>query len=475
MEGKMKKNKKKHNKEKSFSMPVISLEKMEEREYDALIIGTGAGGGAAIWRLCKQWENNGKRIGVIEAGDMLLSKHANESRLRNTLNFYQQVSTPIGKNLPKFSGAKQLFALGGRTLFWGAVSPQFPISEMIDWPVSIKEISNYYNIAENIMNVTNTRPKNSINIIPLLQQLHKNGFPQAEALPAAVNYLRSKQKTASSPQFFTSLSFLQKALKHRSFDLAINARAIQVLTNKNKVVSVEVVSAEKKTFLIKSKKIILATGALETPRILLHSGITGKAVGHYLTNHSFVLAHGKWDREFAKKKAEILIPQTQERPYQIQIHIVNRDVYIAGFGRVESRLQNKVFLDNQNKDERGVPTIQVNFSYSNKDQVIIEQLVTAIKKIATALGVSLLTQKGQPFIQRKRPGEDYHESGTCRMGADPSKSVTNSYGEVHGINGLYVADCSVLPSIGAVNPVLTTVALVIRTVDHMVENYSRGI
>ncbi|MFC5649388.1 GMC family oxidoreductase [Paenibacillus solisilvae] len=31
-------------------------------------VGTGAGGGAALWRLCEQWGNNGKKIGVIEAG-----------------------------------------------------------------------------------------------------------------------------------------------------------------------------------------------------------------------------------------------------------------------------------------------------------------------------------------------------------------------------------------------------------------------
>lgn len=51
-------------------IPLVSLEKMEQTEYDVLIIGTGAGGGAVLWRLCEQWGANEKRIGVVEAGGL---------------------------------------------------------------------------------------------------------------------------------------------------------------------------------------------------------------------------------------------------------------------------------------------------------------------------------------------------------------------------------------------------------------------
>ncbi|KRE28945.1 GMC family oxidoreductase [Paenibacillus sp. Soil522] len=46
-------------------------------------------------------------------------------------------------------------------------------------------------------------------------------------------------------------------------------------------------------------------------------------------------------------------------------------------------------------------------------------------------------------------GDLHHTSGTCRMGDDPSTSVTDPHGQVHGISGLYVADNSVLPFIGS--------------------------
>ncbi|WP_162255010.1 hypothetical protein [Paenibacillus sp. Soil522] len=49
-------------------IPLIPIDKMEQTDYDVLIVGSGAGGGAALWRLCEQWGREGKRIGVIEAG-----------------------------------------------------------------------------------------------------------------------------------------------------------------------------------------------------------------------------------------------------------------------------------------------------------------------------------------------------------------------------------------------------------------------
>jgi len=66
------------------------------------------------------------------------------------------------------------------------------------------------------------------------------------------------------------------------------------------------------------------------------------------------------------------------------------------------------------------------------------------------------------------PGEDNHETGTCRMGLDPDTSATNLYGQIHGIPNLFVADNSVVRLTGPANPTLTTVALAIRTADYLI-------
>jgi len=56
-------------------IPLTPLEEMAGKEYDALIVGTEAGGGAAAWRLCDQWAGTGGRVGVLEAGGLLLPTH----------------------------------------------------------------------------------------------------------------------------------------------------------------------------------------------------------------------------------------------------------------------------------------------------------------------------------------------------------------------------------------------------------------
>lgn len=140
-------------------------------------------------------------------------------------------------------------------------------------------------------------------------------------------------------------------------------------------------------------------------------------------------------------------------------------VVYAAFGLVESRPENRVYLDPNRQDDYGVPLNQVHFSYSNKDNTVIDQMRDGIARSANAMGVTL---DGEPTLFP--PGSDVHESCTCRMGTDPATSATNRYGEIHGVPGLYVADNSVIPVLAAANPTNSTVALAIRTADHIVRN-----
>ena len=57
--------------------------------------------------------------------------------------------------------------------------------------------------------------------------------------------------------------------------------------------------------------------------------------------------------------------------------------------------------------------------------------------------------------------------GTTRMGKDPSRSVTDAAGRVHGFSNLYVAGSSLFPAASAANPTLTIVALALRLAEHL--------
>jgi choline dehydrogenase-like flavoprotein len=62
-----------------------------------------------------------------------------------------------------------------------------------------------------------------------------------------------------------------------------------------------------------------------------------------------------------------------------------------------------------------------------------------------------------------------HQAGTCRFGSDPQTSVLNVDCRAHELDNLYVADTSVFPSIGAVNPALTAMANSLRVGDRVLE------
>jgi choline dehydrogenase-like flavoprotein len=57
-----------------------------------------------------------------------------------------------------------------------------------------------------------------------------------------------------------------------------------------------------------------------------------------------------------------------------------------------------------------------------------------------------------------------HQMGTARMHCDPAGGVTDPLGRVHGVDGLLVADSSVFPLASGVNPMLTIMALAHRAV-----------
>lgn len=461
-------------------IPTSSLEQMSQTEYDVLIVGTGPGGGAVLWRLCEQWRNNGKKIGVVEAGNLLLPTHA---RNIETMSFQRWLD--LAYNSPRFkmsvSGTKlrQLIAVGGRSLVWSGVSPRMQFAPQ-QWPVPQWEMDMYYNIAEQAMHVSTVYNEGSpINQL-LLNQLRNGPYPTAVNEPLAVDMEPTRYGEIHSNVFFSSISFLAQALYRKSYDLAVLARAVQVLTEKGRVAGVHVMTPDKRSYVLKAKTVVLSASTLGTPRILLHSGVQGNAIGHYLINHTAAIGTAKINRKnypYVLGPIGILIPETEKLPYQVvlegpigyqyyhdkQIPFQEEmDVFIAGFGTVQPRYENKVTLDPYRCDEYGMPELQIQLDYNEADKTILGQAAEEVKRVSSAIGAELVS------LDLREPIEGDHEAGTCRMGDDPATSATNRFGQIHGVTGLYVADNSIFPVMDAANPTLAMVALAIRTADYII-------
>jgi choline dehydrogenase-like flavoprotein len=469
-------------------IPLTTPEEMAAKEYDVLIAGSGAGGGAVLWRLCSQWAQSGKRIGVVEAGDLLLPTHARNIPVMNSERLAKYFKNPQFSRVTPPYASREIIALGGRTLFWLNVSPRMHPSDIGEWPISIPEIEVYYNIAERIMHVTQEYNRASSITQILLNRLRAGGFPDAIEQPIAVDMEQTHYGEIHSNVFFSSMNFLAEALNRQSFDLAVKSPAVEVLVDKGKAAGLRVMTSDRNSHYIKAKTVILSASAFQSPRILLNSRIPGPAIGHYLTNHTRVFANGMVKRsDFPEKLGTlgILVPGREDRSYQIQIigpgsffwyqpYEVKPlkeewEIALHASGEVESRYENRVELDPGKHDIYGIPEIQIHFSYSPKDLMLTQQMAGALRQAALAMNAPLIPQDQQPSITLWPPGQEFHEMGTCRMGVDPYTSATNSFGQIHGVSGLYVADNSIIPTSGTANPTLTTVALAIRTADYIVQ------
>ncbi|WP_223193050.1 GMC oxidoreductase [Paenibacillus sedimenti] len=472
--------------------PLTPLEEMANREYDVLIVGTGAGGGAALWRLCERFRGQNLRIGIIDRGDLLLPTHARNLPMMTTeriTRYFHTVSRPLPGAGPDYPGARQLFAFGGRTLFWYAFAIRMNFALLPDWPIPLDEMESFYNIAEQHMNVTRAEDASFTEV--LLNRLWEHGFSGAGHIPLATDTLPSVFGRIHTDIFNSSVSFLSTALNIRPFDAAVNARAVEIMHEEGKVTGVKVMTPDKSAYTLQAKTVVLSASTFETPRLLLHSGIHHPALGHYLMNHSFVQATGTISTEqfhFPMGTLGIIVPSAIQRPYQllmagpatfywvhtteIRPFALEESVLFFGYGQVNPRYENRITLDPFKKDAYGVPEVEVQYSFSPEEKAVIGQLAEGIERVASATGIRLTSQNGRPPVCLTPAGDLHHDSGTCRIGNDPSTSVADQYGQVRGVSGLFVADNSALPYIGAENPTLTTIALAIRTADYIGRTWS---
>lgn len=77
--------------------------------------------------------------------------------------------------------------------------------------------------------------------------------------------------------------------------------------------------------------------------------------------------------------------------------------------------------------------------------------------------------QSHPVEGRAQPVISAHQMGRCRMGTDPASSVANTDGELHDIQGVWIADGSAFPSASGANPMISIMALALRTAEKIAE------
>jgi choline dehydrogenase-like flavoprotein len=177
------------------------------------------------------------------------------------------------------------------------------------------------------------------------------------------------------------------------------------------------------------------------------------------------------------------VPYATDRPYHGQIMQMDASpvpldpgvtlrpgqvVGLGWFSRKELSPDNRVWFDESDPDEHGLPALRIDYTLTAADQVAIAGAIEEVRDAAEALGQPL----GEPFLLPA--GSSLHYLGTTRMGAvDDGTSVCDPTGRVWGTDNLYLGGNNLIPAATAGNPTLTAVALGVITAHALHERLSK--
>lgn len=143
---------------------------------------------------------------------------------------------------------------------------------------------------------------------------------------------------------------------------------------------------------------------------------------------------------------------------------------IGAFGECLPYEDNRVSLHPTKVDRFGVPLMRFDVTFRDDELRMMADARVQGERMLRGAGLTNVTSKAQEHV----PGEAIHEMGGARMGADPRRSVLDSWSRAHEAGNLYVTDGAQMASVSCVNPSLTFMALTARAADHAIKGLRAG-
>jgi choline dehydrogenase-like flavoprotein len=254
---------------------------------------------------------------------------------------------------------------------------------------------------------------------------------------------------------------------------------------------------------VRARTVIVAGGAIQTPALLMRSGLRSGQLGRNLSLHPNAMVTAFFDedvtgwhgvhqafqiREFMAEG--LLLTAVNLTPTMLAgiLPAYGRELgaLMADYNRIVTA--GPLVTDTGSGRVRNVPGVgpQVFYSLTERDAIRVVRGVELTAEALFAAGARrvLLPFDGAPEV--RSPGEmrrllarpvprrslqlySIHLMGTARMSEDPRRGVVGSFGEFHGVAGLFVADASIFPGPIGINPMETVIALAMRNAHRLME------
>ena len=286
-----------------------------------------------------------------------------------------------------------------------------------------------------------------------------------------------------------AVAYLLPALKRTNLTLSTNSQATRLLFEGKRCVGVEYVQNGELKTVRATREVIVCLGALESPHLLLNSGIGGAkqlqefdkavvvdlpGVGENFHNHVLTgaimetkdpVAQGHLNTSeaglFCKSEEGLTVPDLQFNFVHLPFDVIvgqnnpNSVSLIPGLQRPLSR--GWVRLGSRSPLDK--PLLNPNYLAEEADVRRMVQMtkmsrdIFGTKAFATALtgrellpGPEYKTDADLLKFVRNRCDSYHHQVGSCKMGQD-AMAVVDPQLKVYGVEGLRVADASIMPTI----------------------------
>lgn len=477
-----------------------------ERSVDAVVVGSGAGGAVAALNLAQA----GMKTLVLEAGPEVKPADSTRDAPAFLSRFFWE------GGLRTTGGSAETPAMGGRCLGGSTVVNSAIMLALPDWvrrewaraegldTILGPELDAAF---ERVFRDTGTAPTpmgvmGRRNLLAL-EALGAAGI-EGGALPRAVIDCKGCADCLigcfEERKQSVDRSYLPRAVAAGA-EIATCSHVDRVLTEGQRAVGVTgyvvdpVGRRRLAPFTVRADTVFLAGGALNTPGILLQSGIhANRTVGRTLFAHigagataimdevvepwigatqgvgaissrvpglkyeclwapPSVLAvrWGGVGREFLRRLPEVKMATVVVIVYRAQVRgrvTVRRDGSPRGRIWVPKR-EVQVVLRELKPVADGLLKIGA--------QYVTTQIHGAVEEMRSERDTETLLNPR--FGHKNAPMTFNHIFGSCRMSADPRRGTVDERGAVRGVEGLYLCDASIFPSPSAVNPQATIMAL----------------
>jgi len=302
---------------------------------------------------------------------------------------------------------------------------------------------------------------------------------------------------------------LRPAVESHGAVLADECEVVRLIATRNAATGVECVARGRRMTLT-SELVVLAAGALETPRLLLASassdwprglangsGLVGRCLmRHFVDLYAIETAERE---ELPGNRKEIAFNDFyaagEEKLGTVQSFgaLPPRDVVLAemrtdlregawrwlapafavarpviaevleGLRRrvvLASVMEDLPFESNAVAPARSGERLAITYRIHQRERRRIELFR---RRLAEALS----PMKFRMVKQAENNQRIAHACGTCRFGDEPETSVLDRWNRAHELRNLYVVDSSFFPSSGGTNPALTIAAIALRVADHL--------